>query len=75
MALITPPVGLNLYVYRYYASEDMDEGAFLESAGVNSLAELREVDDLTELDGIGSAYAEEISEALDEFDETGSVSS
>ena len=47
----------------------------LESAGVNSLAELREVDDLTELDGIGSAYAEEISEALDEFDETGSVSS
>jgi len=47
----------------------------LESAGVNSIAELREVDDLTELDGIGSAYAEEISEALAEFDETGSVSS
>jgi small subunit ribosomal protein S1 len=47
----------------------------LESAGVTTLAELREVDDLTELDGIGSAYAEEISEALAEFDETGSVSS
>ena len=50
----------------------------LESAGVTTLAELREVrqqSDLTELDGIGSAYAEDISEALDEFDETGSVSS
>ena len=47
----------------------------LESAGVTTIAELREVDDLTELDGIGSAYAEEISEALAEFDETGSVSS
>ncbi|MFB6098029.1 MAG: S1 RNA-binding domain-containing protein, partial [Salinibacter sp.] len=50
----------------------------LENAGVHSLAEVREVrqqSDLTELDGIGSAYAEEISEALDEFDEAGSVSS
>ena len=50
----------------------------LENAGVHSLAELREAQqqsDLTELDGIGSAYAEEISEALDEFDETGSVGS
>jgi small subunit ribosomal protein S1 len=47
----------------------------LESAGVTSLADLRDVEDLTELDGIGSAYAEEISEALAEFDETGSVSS
>jgi small subunit ribosomal protein S1 len=50
----------------------------LENAGVTSLAELREVreqSDLTELNGIGSSYAEEISEALDEFDETGSVSS
>jgi len=47
----------------------------LESAGVNTLAELREIDDLTELDGIGSAYAEDISDALAEFDETGSVSS
>ena len=46
----------------------------LENAGVTSLTALREVDDLTELDGIGSAYAEEISDALDEFDETGSVS-
>ena len=47
----------------------------LENAGVTSLAELHEVDDLTELNGIGSAYAEEISDALDEFDDTGSVSS
>ncbi|WP_263809003.1 30S ribosomal protein S1 [Salinibacter sp.] len=47
----------------------------LENAGVTSLADAREVDDLTDLDGIGSAYAEEISDALDEFDETGSVSS
>ena len=50
----------------------------LESAGVTTLAELREVrqqSDLTELNGIGPAYAEDISEALDEFDETGSVSS
>jgi small subunit ribosomal protein S1 len=47
----------------------------LESAGVDTLAELRDVEDFTDLDGIGSAYAEEISEALDEFDETGSVSS
>jgi len=46
----------------------------LENAGVTSLSALREVDDLTELDGIGSAYAEEISDALDEFDETGAVS-
>ncbi|WP_103019318.1 30S ribosomal protein S1 [Salinibacter altiplanensis] len=46
----------------------------LENADVTSLAEVREVDDLTNLDGIGSAYAEEISDALDEFDETGSVS-
>ncbi|WP_263787083.1 30S ribosomal protein S1 [Salinibacter grassmerensis] len=47
----------------------------LENAGVNALADVREVDDLTDLDGIGSAYAEEITDALDEFDETGSVSS
>lgn len=46
----------------------------LENAGVTSLAELREIDDFTELSGIGSAYSEEIQEALDEFDETGSVS-
>jgi len=58
--------------------EGFPRAARLESAGVNSLAELREVrqqSDLTELTGIGSAYAEEISEALGEFDETGSVSS
>ncbi len=47
----------------------------LENAGVTTLAELREVDDLTDLDGIGSSYAEDISDGLKEFDETGSISS
>ena len=46
----------------------------LKNAGVNSIAELREVDDLTELDGIGSSYADDIEDGLAEFDETGSVS-
>ena len=55
--------------------EDFPRASRLESAGVETLAALRDVDDLTELDGIGSAYAEEISEALAEFDETGSVNS
>ncbi|MFB6273755.1 MAG: 30S ribosomal protein S1 [Salinibacter sp.] len=50
----------------------------LESAGVSTLAELREVrkeSGLTDLSGIGSAYAEEISTALDEYDESGPTSS
>jgi small subunit ribosomal protein S1 len=47
----------------------------LENAGVHSIADLREVDDLTELDGIGASYAEDIEEGLKEFDETGKVSS
>jgi len=46
----------------------------LENAGVTSITELREIDDLTELDGIGASYAEDIRDGLDEFDETGSVS-
>ena len=41
----------------------------LENAGVESIAELREIDDLTELDGIGASYAEDIEEGLAEFDE------
>jgi small subunit ribosomal protein S1 len=45
----------------------------LENAGVNSIAELREVDSLKDLTGIGPAYADEIEEALAEFDEAGSV--
>lgn len=45
----------------------------LENAGVNSIAELREVESLKDLTGIGPAYADEIEEALAEFDETGSV--
>jgi small subunit ribosomal protein S1 len=71
-------------------AEESDEAAFdeasgfpenfprvsrLENAGVHSIAELREVDDLTELDGIGASYAEDIEEGLQEFDETGKVSS
>ena len=45
----------------------------LENAGVMSIADLREVESLEELTGIGPAYAEEIQEALEAFDETGSV--
>jgi small subunit ribosomal protein S1 len=45
----------------------------LENAGVMSLAELREVESFKELTGIGPAYAEEIADALNEYDETGSV--
>jgi small subunit ribosomal protein S1 len=71
------------------ASEEEEESAFdesagfpenfprvsrLENAGVNSLAELRDVDDLTELDGIGASYAEDIEDGLKEFDEKGEVS-
>jgi small subunit ribosomal protein S1 len=46
----------------------------LENAGVTSLAELREIDDLTELGGIGASYAEDIQQGLDEFDEHGAIS-
>jgi small subunit ribosomal protein S1 len=45
----------------------------LENAGVHSIAELREIDDLTELDGIGASYAEDIENGLAEFDEKGAV--
>jgi small subunit ribosomal protein S1 len=45
----------------------------LENAGVHSIAELREIDDLTELDGIGASYAEDIESGLAEFDEKGAV--
>ena len=53
--------------------EGFPRASRLENAGVSTLAALRDVDDLTELDGIGSAYAEEISAALADFDETGSA--
>jgi small subunit ribosomal protein S1 len=46
----------------------------LENAGITSIAELRDVDDLTELDGIGASYAEDIEAGLEEFDEKGEVS-
>jgi len=45
----------------------------LENAGVEGIADLREVNDLEELSGIGPTYAEEIREALEEYDETGTV--
>ena len=47
----------------------------LENAGVHSIAELREIDDLTELDGIGASYAEDIEAGLAEFDEKGAIES
>lgn len=53
--------------------EDFPRASRLENAGVSSIADLREVDSLTELTGIGPAYAEEIEEALEAFDKTGSV--
>jgi len=46
----------------------------LENAGVTSIVELREIEDLTELDGIGASYAEDIEEGLKEFDEKGEIS-
>jgi len=53
--------------------EDFPRVSRLENAGVSSIAELREIDDLTELDGIGSSYAEDIKAGLEEFDETGEI--
>jgi len=53
--------------------EDFPRVSRLENAGVSSIAELREIDDLTELDGIGSSYAEDIEAGLEEFDETGEI--
>ena len=54
---------------------DLPEGfpfrAELAAAGVTSMDELLEVEDLTNLDGIGNARAEQISKALDELDQDG----
>ncbi|MFB6246963.1 MAG: 30S ribosomal protein S1 [Salinibacter sp.] len=47
----------------------------LKNAGVHSITDLREVDDLTELDGIGASYAEDIEDGLAEFDEKGAAES
>jgi len=45
----------------------------LKKAGVESIAELREVESLEDLTGIGPAYADEIREALESFDGSGAV--
>jgi hypothetical protein len=54
---------------------DLPEGfpfrAELAAAGVTSVAGLLEVEDLTSLDGIGKARAEQISEALQELGQDG----
>ncbi len=44
--------------------EDFPQVSRLVEAGYTSIADLRAVDDLTEIDGIGPAYAEQINEAL-----------
>ncbi|PEN15110.1 30S ribosomal protein S1 [Longibacter salinarum] len=50
--------------------EDFPQVGRLENAGVMSISDLREyADDFTEINGIGDAYAEEIEDALAEFDE------
>ena len=46
--------------------EDFPLASRLESAGITTFEELLDVDDLTELNGIGPAYAEQIQEVLDE---------
>ena len=53
--------------------ENFPQVGRLENAGVTSLSDLREYDDFTEIDGIGDSYAEEIDEALAEFDEKGTI--
>ena len=50
--------------------EDFPQVGRLESAGITSIAELREVDDLKNIKGIGPTYAERIREALDELDDS-----
>lgn len=43
----------------------------LVKAGLKTLSAVREFPDLTEIDGIGEAYAERIQDALDELDGAG----
>ncbi len=47
--------------------EGFPQTARLVKAGYTSIADLRAVDDFTEIDGIGEAYAEDISKALSEL--------
>jgi pyruvate dehydrogenase E1 component alpha subunit len=54
--------------------EDFPHAARLEQAGVTSLADLRDIESLEELTGIGPSYAEDIQKALDEFSDTGGAS-
>jgi small subunit ribosomal protein S1 len=53
--------------------ENFPQVGRLENAGVMTLSDLREYDDFTEISGIGDSYAEEIEDALAEFDEKGTV--
>jgi small subunit ribosomal protein S1 len=46
--------------------EDFPHASRLESAGVTTFTELEAYDDLSEIDGIGDSYAEDIRAALDE---------
>ena len=48
--------------------EDFPHVSRLESAGVTSLAELRDYDDFEEIDGIGSSYAEDLRNAIEAID-------
>jgi small subunit ribosomal protein S1 len=45
--------------------DDFPLASRLEAAGVTTFEELLDVDDLTELSGIGPAYADQIQEAID----------
>ncbi|MFO8098277.1 MAG: hypothetical protein R6T83_01495, partial [Salinibacter sp.] len=48
--------------------DDFPHASRLKKAGVDSLSDLREVDALENLSGIGPSYAEEIEEALEQLD-------
>jgi len=55
--------------------EHFPRASRLENAGVTSLAELREIDDFETIEGIGPSYADDIRAGLEEFDETGAITS
>ena len=46
--------------------DDFPQAARLESAGITTFDELLQVEELTDISGIGPAYADQIKEALDE---------
>ena len=51
--------------------EDFPQGSRLESAGITTFEELLDVDDFTDISGIGPAYADQIQDALDEREANG----